>query len=95
MTKRISSDIICDAGAFFLMSVRLIAQELYRIIREVEKLEKELLAAPDQNHEILKDRLRKAKAERDLMRRSLEGSKDVANALSSRFLLRNGSGELL
>ncbi len=55
------------------MSVRLIAQDLYRIIREVEKLEKELLAAPAQNHEILKERLRKAKAERDLMRRSLEG----------------------
>jgi len=63
------------------MSVRLIAQELYRIIREVEKLEKELLAAPSQNHEILKDRLRKAKAERDLLRRSLEGSKDFANVL--------------
>ncbi len=47
------------------MSVRLIAQDLYRIIREVEKLEKELLAAPAQNQEILKDRLRKAKAERD------------------------------
>ena len=63
------------------MSVRLIAQELYRIIREVETLEKELLAAPAQNQEILKDRLRKAKAERDLMRRSLEGSKDDANVL--------------
>ena len=62
------------------MSVRLIAQDLYRIIREVEKLEKELLAAPAQNQEILKDRLRKAKAERDLMRRSLEGSKDIARA---------------
>jgi hypothetical protein len=61
------------------MSVRLIAQELYRIIREVEKLEKELLAAPAQNHEILKERLRKAIAERDLLRRSLEGSNDVAS----------------
>jgi hypothetical protein len=68
------------------MSVRLIAQELYRIIREVEKLEKELLAAPAQNQEILKDRLRKAKAERDLMRRSLEGSKDVANVLEKNEL---------
>ena len=68
------------------MSVRLIAQDLYRIIREVEKLEKELLAAPAQNHEILKDRLRKAKVERDLMRRSLEGSKDVANVLKKNEL---------
>lgn len=70
------------------MSVRLIAQDLYRIIREVEKLEKELLAAPAQNQEILKDRLRKAKAERDLMRRSLEGSKDVANVLKKNGLYR-------
>jgi len=70
------------------MSVRLIAQDLYRIIREVEKLEKELLAAPAQNQEILKDRLRKATAERDLMRRSLEGSKDVANVLKKNGLYR-------
>ena len=70
------------------MSVRLIAQELYRIIREVETLEKELLAAPVQNHEILKERLRKAKAERDLMRRSLEGSKDVASVLKKNELYR-------
>lgn len=66
------------------MSVRLIAQDLYRIIREVEKLEKELLAAPDQIHEILKNRLRKAKAERDLLRRSLEGSKDVTNVFKKK-----------
>ena len=70
------------------MSVRLIAQDLYRIIREVEKLEKELLSAPVQNHEILKDRLRKAKAERDLMRRSLDGSKDVASVLNKKELYR-------
>jgi hypothetical protein len=68
-------------GAFLLMSVRLIAQDLYRIIREVDKLEKELLAAPAQDHELLKERLRKAIAERDLMRRSLEGSKDAADVL--------------
>ena len=70
------------------MSVRLIAQDLYRIIREVEKLEKELVAAPAENHEILKDRLRKAIAERDLMRRSLEGSKDVASILKKKDLYR-------
>ena len=70
------------------MSVRLIAQDLYRIIREVEKLEKELLAVPAQNHEKLKDRLRKAKAERDLIRRSLEGSKDVASVLKKKGLYR-------
>jgi hypothetical protein len=70
------------------MSVRLIAKDLYRIIREVERLEKELLAAPTRDHEILKDRLRKAKAERDQIRRSLEGSKDVANVLKKKELHR-------
>ena len=70
------------------MSVRLIAQELYRIIREVEKLEKELLVAPVQQHEILKDLLRKAQAERDQMRRFLDGSKDVADVLKKKELYR-------
>jgi hypothetical protein len=70
------------------MSVRLVAQELYRIIQEVEKLEKELLAAPPQDHERLKDRIKKAKVERDQMRRSLEGSKDVADALKKKELYR-------
>jgi|WetSurMetagenome_2_1015567.scaffolds.fasta_scaffold1270762_1 hypothetical protein len=70
------------------MSLRLIAQDLYRIIREVEKLENELLTAPAQNHEVLKERLRKAIAERDLMRRSLEGSKDVASVLKRKELYR-------
>jgi hypothetical protein len=70
------------------MSVRLIAQDLYRIIREVEKLENALLTAPAQNHEVLKERLRKAIAERDLMRRSLEGSKDVTSVLKRKELYR-------
>jgi hypothetical protein len=70
------------------MSVRLIAQDLYRIIREVEKLENELLAAPAQNHEVLKERLRKAKAERNLLRRSLVGSKGVASILKKKELYR-------
>jgi hypothetical protein len=70
------------------MSLRLIAQELYRIIREVEKLEKELLDAPAQKHEMLKDRLRMAKAERDQMRRTLEGSKDASDVLKKKELYR-------
>jgi hypothetical protein len=70
------------------MSVRLIAQDLYRIIREVESLEKELLTVPAQNQEMLKDRVRKAKAERDLIRRTLEGSKDAAGVLKKKELSR-------
>jgi hypothetical protein len=75
------------------MSVRLIAQELYRIIREVEKLEKELLAAPVQKHEILKDLLRKAQAERDQMRRFLDGSKDVADVLKKKRIVPMNKSE--
>ncbi len=59
------------------MSVRLIAKDLYRIIREVEKLEKELETATQNKREILEDQLRKAKAEQNLIRGMLDGSKDV------------------
>jgi hypothetical protein len=57
------------------MSIRLLAKDLYRIIKEVERIENELEnASSDQKAEI-KDRLRKAKAERDLIRRLMDGRK--------------------
>lgn len=59
------------------MSVIFIAKDLYRAIREVEKLEKELETAPQHKREILEDQLRKAKAEQNLIRRMLDGTKDV------------------
>ncbi|MEW5908435.1 MAG: hypothetical protein AB1659_01390 [Thermodesulfobacteriota bacterium] len=59
------------------MSIRLIAKDLYRLIREVESLEKEIETAPSHKQEALKDRLRRLKAERDHIRRMLEGSKDT------------------
>jgi hypothetical protein len=46
------------------MSIRLIAKELYRIIKEVEKLEKEMENAPFEKHEALEIKLRKARAEK-------------------------------
>lgn len=58
------------------MSIRLIARDLYRLHQEVEKLEQQIKNAPIERRESLKDRLRKVKAERDRMRRALNGSKD-------------------
>jgi hypothetical protein len=42
----------------------------------VEKLEKELAHAPADRFKGLQDKLRKKRAERDRMRRALDGSKD-------------------
>lgn len=58
------------------MSIRMIARDLYRLQKEVEELEKQLNAAPLEERKELQDRLRKTKAERDKMRRALEGTKE-------------------
>ena len=58
------------------MSIRMIAQELYRLVREVRAIEKQILDAPAERQEELKDRLRKARAERDRMRASLDAKKE-------------------
>ncbi len=58
------------------MSIRLIAQDLYRLIKEVEKIEMKIEKTPLMKREALKDRLRKVKAERNRMRRVLDGNKD-------------------
>jgi chromosome segregation ATPase len=58
------------------MSIRLIAQELYQLEQEVERLEKRLKAAPAGTKEDLEEALRKTRAERNRMRRMLEGSKE-------------------
>ena len=58
------------------MPIRLIARDLYRLIKEVEAVEKQIEAARPEQLETLKDRLRKLKAERDRMRKILEGSKE-------------------
>jgi hypothetical protein len=57
------------------MPIRMIAQELYRLIREVECLEKDLKKVPFEQQASIKDLLRKAKAERDRLRAILEGKK--------------------
>jgi hypothetical protein len=58
------------------MSIRLIARDLYRLIRKVSDLEKQIDDAPMERQEELTDELRKAKAERDHLRQVLDGSKE-------------------
>jgi hypothetical protein len=59
-----------------VMPIRMIAQELYRLLQEVEKVEKQLKNAPFEKHEKIKDQLRKLKAERNRVRAILEGKKE-------------------
>ena len=58
------------------MSIRLIARDLYRLIRKVSDLEKQIDDAPKERQEAMTDELRKAKAERDRLQRVLDGSKE-------------------
>jgi hypothetical protein len=58
------------------MSIRLIAKDLYRLEKDVEHLEKALLESPAEKRQELEMKLRKARAERDRMRGTLEGSKE-------------------
>ena len=60
------------------MSIRLLAKDLYRLIKEVGQLEKQIDNEPVEKQEDLKDRLRKLKAERDRVRYMLEGKKDMS-----------------
>jgi len=52
----------------------LIAKELYHLQKEVEKIEKQIEDASYEKREEMKDQLRKTKAERDRIRRMLNGS---------------------
>ncbi|MDD2316996.1 MAG: hypothetical protein RBR01_04030 [Desulfobacterales bacterium] len=58
------------------MPIRLIAKDLYRLIKEVDKVREQIETARPEQLEKLKDRLRKLTAERDRMRNILEGSKE-------------------
>jgi hypothetical protein len=54
----------------------MIAQELYRLIQEVEKIETQLENASPEKREKIKDELRKKKAERNRIQAVLEGKKE-------------------
>ena len=58
------------------MSIRMVAQELYRVLQEVEKIEKQFKNAPTEKQEEIRDKLRKIKAERNRIRAALEGRID-------------------
>jgi hypothetical protein len=55
------------------MSIRLIAKDLYHFQKEVEKIEKQIENASYEKRVEMKDQLRKARAERDRIRRMLNG----------------------
>jgi hypothetical protein len=57
------------------MSIRLIARDLYRLEQEVDTLEKAIATASPDRIEALKEKLRKARAERNRMRQALDGQK--------------------
>jgi hypothetical protein len=58
------------------MSLRMIARDLYRLQQEVDRLESRLKECPPAKREEFEDELRKAKAERDRVKRMLEGAKE-------------------
>ena len=58
------------------MSIRLLAKDLYRLVREVEELEKQIAVASFKEKTALNDRLRRLKAERNRLRNALEGRKE-------------------
>jgi hypothetical protein len=53
----------------------MVAKELYNLQREVEALEAKLESAPLHEREEIGELLRKARAERDRMRKILDGEK--------------------
>lgn len=57
------------------MAIRMIAEELYRLIKELEELEHTLRDAAIEKRAGIEDRLRKAKAERNRLRAILESKK--------------------
>ena len=58
------------------MSIRLIAKDLYRLQQEVDKLQNQIKSSAVEKREVLKDRLRKLAAERNRMRKILNGEID-------------------
>jgi len=58
------------------LSIRMLAQDLYRMIKQVEDLQARLEQAPLNRRGALEEKLRKAKAERDYLKRALDGKKE-------------------
>jgi hypothetical protein len=60
------------------MSIQLLARELYQLIREIEALERRIEATPQDRQAPLLDQLRKLRADRDRMRRMIDGGKGAS-----------------
>jgi hypothetical protein len=57
------------------MSIRLIARDLYRVLREIEDLEKQIAQAPPSKRPAMEQALRRRRAEQVQLRRALDGAK--------------------
>lgn len=68
-----------------IMSIRMIAKELYLLQQEVDNLEKQIQESPIDRRLKLEEMLRKAKAERNRLRNILEGQKSNAATQKRRF----------
>ncbi len=55
------------------MSIKLLAKDLYRLQKEVDRLEAKMAAAPMTERTPLEERLRVVRAERERLRRALDG----------------------
>jgi hypothetical protein len=55
------------------MSIKLLARDLYRYQKLVEQLEEELAKAPVGKRPPLEEKLRKAKHEKEMLRKALDG----------------------
>jgi hypothetical protein len=58
------------------MSIRLVARDLYRLIRRCEALERKLALSPPGEKAAVEAELRRTRVERDRLRRALDGSKE-------------------
>ncbi len=58
------------------MPIRMLARDLYKLLQEVERMEKELGNASLDKRAGLEDSLRKLRAQRDRLRGALEGCKE-------------------
>jgi hypothetical protein len=55
------------------MSIKLLARDLYRLQKEIERLERNLDAAPMRERVRIEEALRKVRAEKERVRRALDG----------------------
>lgn len=56
--------------------IRMIARDLYNLRRKVEELEEILKTVPNDRRASIEDRLRKLRAERNRMKKVLDGNKE-------------------